>query len=147
MRIGILVLNVGCCSWSLANWSSDYFSFSDRLWSRIKVWFCFGCLFIVDIYLHVLCFYFVAEKAQNFGYTFLTFFILYNNLIPISLPVTLEVRIWPVTPDCLTGHACLAWHTSNRKHALDGETLCEFSITQPPQILIFLRKVKEWLGS
>lgn len=34
---------------------------------------------------------FAAEKAQNFGKTFLTFFILYNNLIPISLPVTLEI--------------------------------------------------------
>ena len=32
-------------------------------------------------------------KPQNFGLTFLTFFILFNNLIPISLPVTLEVRL------------------------------------------------------
>jgi len=30
-------------------------------------------------------------KPQNFGLTFLTFFILFNNLIPISLPVTLEI--------------------------------------------------------
>ncbi|XP_066918904.1 probable phospholipid-transporting ATPase IA isoform X1 [Clytia hemisphaerica] len=34
---------------------------------------------------------FQETSAQNFGFTFLTFFILYNNLIPISLPVTLEV--------------------------------------------------------
>jgi len=34
---------------------------------------------------------FDSLKAQNFGFTFLTFFILFNNLIPISLPVTLEL--------------------------------------------------------
>lgn len=34
---------------------------------------------------------FSSMDSQNFGLTFLTFFILYNNLIPISLPVTLEV--------------------------------------------------------
>ncbi|KAJ7357638.1 Phospholipid-transporting ATPase IA [Desmophyllum pertusum] len=32
-----------------------------------------------------------AKRAQNLGMTFLTFIILYNNLIPISLTVTLEV--------------------------------------------------------
>ncbi|XP_053202225.1 probable phospholipid-transporting ATPase IA isoform X2 [Panonychus citri] len=31
------------------------------------------------------------SSSSNFAYTFLTFFILYNNLIPISLQVTLEV--------------------------------------------------------
>ena len=31
------------------------------------------------------------ETISNFGYNFLTFFILYNNLIPISLQVTLEL--------------------------------------------------------
>ena len=36
-------------------------------------------------------FSFAGLKPQNFGFTFLTFFILFNNLIPISLPVTLEV--------------------------------------------------------
>ncbi|XP_055343219.1 probable phospholipid-transporting ATPase IA [Paramacrobiotus metropolitanus] len=30
-------------------------------------------------------------ESQNFGFSFLTFFILYNNLIPISLQVTLEM--------------------------------------------------------
>lgn len=30
-------------------------------------------------------------EPSNFGYNFLTFIILYNNLIPISLQVTLEV--------------------------------------------------------
>ncbi len=30
-------------------------------------------------------------KASNIGYSLLTFIILYNNLIPISLQVTLEV--------------------------------------------------------
>lgn len=35
--------------------------------------------------------YFQVIKPSNFGYTFLTFFILYNNLIPISLQVTLEL--------------------------------------------------------
>eukprot|EP00794_Sanderia_malayensis_P006961 gene6961-7746_t len=34
---------------------------------------------------------FQGLKPQNFGLTFLTFCILFNNLIPISLPVTLEV--------------------------------------------------------
>ncbi|XP_078475034.1 phospholipid-transporting ATPase IA-like isoform X3 [Lampetra planeri] len=34
---------------------------------------------------------FMDVKAVNFGYNFLTFIILYNNLIPISLLVTLEV--------------------------------------------------------
>ncbi|XP_065059008.1 probable phospholipid-transporting ATPase IA isoform X2 [Rhopilema esculentum] len=34
---------------------------------------------------------FEGLKPQNFGLTFLTFGILFNNLIPISLPVTLEV--------------------------------------------------------
>ncbi|KAK2563478.1 Phospholipid-transporting ATPase IA [Acropora cervicornis] len=33
-----------------------------------------------------------GKKAQNLGMSFLTFIILYNNLIPISLTVTLEVR-------------------------------------------------------
>uniref|UniRef100_T1KTV3 Phospholipid-transporting ATPase n=1 Tax=Tetranychus urticae TaxID=32264 RepID=T1KTV3_TETUR len=37
--------------------------------------------------------WYLDEKStsSNFAYTFLTFFILYNNLIPISLQVTLEV--------------------------------------------------------
>lgn len=30
-------------------------------------------------------------EPSNFGYNLLTFIILYNNLIPISLQVTLEV--------------------------------------------------------
>jgi len=35
---------------------------------------------------------FVAEfESTYFGYNLLTFIILYNNLIPISLPVTLEI--------------------------------------------------------
>ena len=52
--------------------------------------------------LHTLCieyyfldnfsFFLIGLKPQNFGFTFLTFVILFNNLIPISLPVTLEVR-------------------------------------------------------
>jgi len=34
----------------------------------------------------------VAEfESTYFGYNLLTFIILYNNLIPISLPVTLEI--------------------------------------------------------
>lgn len=32
-----------------------------------------------------------AKAPNNFFYNFLTFIILYNNLIPISLPVTLEL--------------------------------------------------------
>jgi phospholipid-transporting ATPase len=32
-----------------------------------------------------------VEQQENFGLTLLTFIILYNNLIPISLQVTLEV--------------------------------------------------------
>ena len=35
--------------------------------------------------------FFPGKKAQNLGMSFLTFIILYNNLIPISLTVTLEV--------------------------------------------------------
>ncbi len=31
------------------------------------------------------------EDTNNFGFNFLTFILLYNNLIPISLQVTLEV--------------------------------------------------------
>lgn len=38
-----------------------------------------------------LFFSLVGKKAQNLGMSFLTFIILYNNLIPISLTVTLEV--------------------------------------------------------
>ena len=34
---------------------------------------------------------FAVESEANFGLTLLTFIILYNNLIPISLQVTLEV--------------------------------------------------------
>ena len=34
---------------------------------------------------------FTVETLSNFGFNFLTFFILYNNLIPISLQVTLEL--------------------------------------------------------
>ena len=34
---------------------------------------------------------FAEVKATNIGYSLLTFIILYNNLIPISLQVTLEV--------------------------------------------------------
>lgn len=33
----------------------------------------------------------VDASSDNFGYNLLTFIILYNNLIPISLLVTLEV--------------------------------------------------------
>ena len=40
-----------------------------------------------------LILFFVGKKAQNLGMTFLTFIILYNNLIPISLTVTLEVGL------------------------------------------------------
>jgi len=38
-------------------------------------------------------FYFKIDESSNtgFGYQFLTFFILYNNLVPISLQVTLEI--------------------------------------------------------
>ena len=36
--------------------------------------------------------FFPSDEAPNsFFYNFLTFIILYNNLIPISLPVTLEL--------------------------------------------------------
>jgi hypothetical protein len=35
--------------------------------------------------------FFVDTSSDNFGYNLLTFIILYNNLIPISLLVTLEV--------------------------------------------------------
>lgn len=34
---------------------------------------------------------FAGRKPQSFFFTIITFIILYNNLIPISLPVTLEV--------------------------------------------------------
>lgn len=33
----------------------------------------------------------LGEASKNFGYNLLTFIILYNNLIPISLQVTLEL--------------------------------------------------------
>ena len=36
--------------------------------------------------------FFLGKKAQNLGMSFLTFIILFNNLIPISLTVTLEVQ-------------------------------------------------------
>jgi len=42
-----------------------------------------------------VCWFVVATVAEfestYFGYNLLTFIILYNNLIPISLPVTLEI--------------------------------------------------------
>lgn len=39
----------------------------------------------------ILAICFTGKRAQNLGMSFLTFIILYNNLIPISLTVTLEV--------------------------------------------------------
>ena len=39
----------------------------------------------------MLCFSSTDTTSDNFGYNLLTFIILYNNLIPISLLVTLEV--------------------------------------------------------
>jgi hypothetical protein len=40
----------------------------------------------------LLCYIFVSDLLNvNFGYNLLTFIILYNNLIPISLQVSLEV--------------------------------------------------------
>ena len=41
--------------------------------------------------MHVLWFSSADATSDNFGYNLLTFIILYNNLIPISLLVTLEV--------------------------------------------------------
>jgi phospholipid-transporting ATPase len=35
-------------------------------------------------------FYFEFTGWQDIGYTFLTFFILFNNLIPISLQITVD---------------------------------------------------------
>lgn len=41
--------------------------------------------------IQILWFSFTDTTSDNFGYNLLTFIILYNNLIPISLLVTLEV--------------------------------------------------------
>lgn len=41
--------------------------------------------------MHMLWFSSADATSDNFGYNLLTFIILYNNLIPISLLVTLEV--------------------------------------------------------
>lgn len=41
--------------------------------------------------MHILWFSSADATSDNFGYNLLTFIILYNNLIPISLLVTLEV--------------------------------------------------------
>lgn len=46
-----------------------------------------SCLLSTD----VLCLWSSEMLSVNFGYNLLTFIILYNNLIPISLLVTLEV--------------------------------------------------------
>ena len=46
-----------------------------------------------------LTIYFTGKRAQNLGMSFLTFIILYNNLIPISLTVTLEVLQFQVYLD------------------------------------------------
>ena len=46
---------------------------------------------LMDAEIFSLLFSILGMKPQNFGLTFLTFIILFNNLIPISLPVTLEV--------------------------------------------------------
>ncbi|XP_057312716.1 probable phospholipid-transporting ATPase IA isoform X2 [Hydractinia symbiolongicarpus] len=74
----------------------------DRM-TNIQILFLFGLLLLLALLSaigntvwtnkHKSAWYlgFGDMKAQNFGFTFLTFFILYNNLIPISLPVTLEV--------------------------------------------------------
>ncbi len=35
--------------------------------------------------------YFLDSIPNHFGYTFLTFFILFNNLIPISLQITVDL--------------------------------------------------------
>lgn len=43
------------------------------------------------IFLNVLFVYFADLPTANFGYNLLTFIILFNNLIPISLQVTIEV--------------------------------------------------------
>lgn len=48
-------------------------------------------MFIAYIKYEIM-FFFVSDVAsKNFGYNLLTFIILYNNLIPISLQVTLEL--------------------------------------------------------
>jgi len=62
-----------------------------QLLSSIKVLLC--CKFVSDL-LNVNFGYckFVSDLINvNFGYNLLTFIILYNNLIPISLQVSLEV--------------------------------------------------------
>lgn len=53
---------------------------------------------------------FVSDSPpSNFGYNFLTFIILYNNLIPISLQVTLEVVkfIQAIFINWVSSHRCL----------------------------------------
>ncbi|XP_047127134.1 phospholipid-transporting ATPase IB isoform X1 [Hydra vulgaris] len=70
--------------------------------TNIQILFLFGLLLVLALFSaignkkwtddhHDWYLGFDYFKEQNFGFTFLTFFILYNNLIPISLPVTLEV--------------------------------------------------------
>lgn len=49
----------------------------------------------------LLIYFSLAVLNKNFGYNLLTFIILYNNLIPISLQVTLElVRFLQVMKHC-----------------------------------------------
>ena len=47
-------------------------------------------------------YFILGKRAQNLGMSFLTFIILYNNLIPISLTVTLEV--WSLQDQTINSH-------------------------------------------
>ena len=62
-------------------------------------------------------------SAANFGLNFLTFIILFNNLIPISLLVTLEVikfiqAYFINWVSCTRTHKCTHMYTQAHTHAV-----------------------------
>lgn len=64
-----------------------------RFWHRLFLSLGFVSFFCHFPFYYLFIFFFLSTdtNSDNFGYNLLTFIILYNNLIPISLLVTLEV--------------------------------------------------------
>ncbi|PFX14576.1 putative phospholipid-transporting ATPase IA [Stylophora pistillata] len=58
--------------------------------TNIQILFLFGLLLVLALCSTIGFKIWTGKKAQNLGMSFLTFIILFNNLIPISLTVTLE---------------------------------------------------------
>lgn len=73
--------------WTSEHYKTDWYLGIDSEWNIV--------CYLYQVYVKVICFiclfHHLDVVSKNFGYNLLTFIILYNNLIPISLQVTLEL--------------------------------------------------------